>query len=346
MPYGTVNADVIQTSTSGGILGAGNASIMKNRIINGAMVIAQRTTSAVTTDNSFPVDRFNVWNGTSQGQFSAIQDSSAPVGFVNSLKYTVTTADSSLNTDEYSSINQRIEGYNISDLGWGTANAKTVTLSFWANCSLTGTFGGAIVNSDQSRSYPFSYTISSANTWTQISVTIPGDTTGTWLTTNGIGMQLRFGMYAGSDYTSAAGTWVAANRFGCTGMTQVMATLNATFFVTGVQIEVGSSATGFEYRIYGTELMNCQRYFYRKTSDTVTDALVIPSPYNLTATNAWAAWWHPVTMRTIPTYSNGASFAGGSPATVNPGIRHLIMQFTNGTYYIQGTTTFDVSAEL
>jgi hypothetical protein len=245
---------------------------MKNRIINGAMVIAQRTTSAVTTDNSFPVDRFNVWNGTSNGVFSAIQSSSAPIGFINSLLYTVTTADSSLAVDEYSSINQRIEGYNIADLGWGTANAKTVTLSFWANCSLTGTFGGAVVNSDQSRSYPFSYTISSANTWTQISVTIVGDTTGTWLTTNGIGMQLRFGMYAGSNYTSAAGTWVAANRFGCTGMTQVMGTLNATFYITGVQLEVGSSATGFEYRQYTTELNLCQRYFTTGNSTTTGGA--------------------------------------------------------------------------
>jgi len=346
MPYGTVNADVIQTSTSGGILGAGNASIMKNRIINGAMVIDQRNAgAAVTANDSYAVDRFLNQNDT-DGAFSAQQDSSAPAGFVNSLKWTITAADTSLGATQRCAIQHRIEGYNIADLNWGTANAKTVTLSFWTRSSLTGTFGGSLQNSAANRSYPFTYTISAADTWEYKTITVAGDTTGTWLTTNGIGLRIYFGLGVGSTYSGTASAWAGADYRSVTGATSVVGTNGATFYITGVQLEVGSSATGFEYRMYGQELANCQRYFYRKTSDTVTDALVIPAPYNLTATNAWAAWWHPVTMRAIPTYSNGASFAGGSPATVNPGIRHLIMQFTNGTWYIQGTTTFDVSAEL
>jgi hypothetical protein len=350
MPYGTVNADVIQTSTSGGILGAGNASIMKNRIINGAMVIDQRNAGAsvtIASGTTYTLDRWATV-ATQSSKFTVQQNAGSvtpPVGFANYLGITSLSAYS-VGASDYFNIAQKIEGYNVADLQWGTANAKTVTLSFWVRSSLTGTFGGVITNSAQDRSYPFTYTISSANTWTQASITIAGDTSGTWLTTNGTGLWLLFGLGVGSTYSGTAGSWAGTAYLSATGATSVVGTNGATFYITGVQLEVGISATGFEYRIYGTELMNCQRYFYRKTSDTVTDALVIPSPYNLTATNAWAAWWHPVTMRTIPTYSNGASFAGGSPATVNPGIRHLIMQFTNGTYYIQGTTTFDVSAEL
>ena len=351
MPYGTVNADVITTSTAGGVLGAGNASIMKNRIINGAMTISQYNgTSSVSIDNTknqYYIDRWAIQNNTGSAVFSYQQVTTAPTGFNNSLKITVTTADGALSATNKAQIYQPIEGFNFADFGWGTANAKTITISFWVQSSVTGTFGGALNNESQNRSYPFTYTINSANTWEYETITIAGDTTGTWTgATNGIGVYVNFSLGAGTSRSGTAGAWNSNWNTSATGATNLLATNGATFYITGVQLEVGSSATGFEYRIYGTELANCQRYFYRKTSDTVTDALVIPAPYNLTATNAWAAWWHPVTMRAIPTYSNGASFAGGSPAQVNPGIRHLIMQFTNGTWYIQGTTTFDVSAEL
>ena len=346
MPYGTVNADVIQTSTSGGILGAGNASIMKNRIINGAMMISQYngTSSATPVHDGYSIDRYK-WVLSQASKVTTQQSSTAPTGFINSMLVT-SSAATTVGTSDYFSFEQDIEGLNVGDLGWGTASAKTVCLSFQVYSSLTGTFGGALRNSSGGRSYPFSYTISSANTWTQISVTVAGDTSGTWLTTNGIGLRVNWGLGVGSTYSGTAGAWNSNNNISSTGAVNFVSTSGATFYITAIQLEVGANATGFEYRMYGTELMNCQRYFYRKTSDDVTDALVIPAPYNLTATNAWAAWWHPVTMRAIPTYSNGASFAGGSPATVNPGIRHLIMQFTNGTWYIQGITTFNVSAEL
>jgi hypothetical protein len=247
----------LQGATQGGIYG------MKNRIINGAMVIDQRNAgAAVTASGAFPVDRFFVQNST-DGAFSAQQDSSTPVGFVNSLKFTTTTADGSLAATQFSRAVQRIEGFNCADLNWGTANAKTVTLSFWVRSSLTGTFGGALSNSAFNRSYPFTYTISVADTWEQKSVTIAGDTTGTWLTTTGIGIEVNFGLGVGTTYSGTAGAWAGAGYLSATGATSVVGTNGATFYITGVQLEVGSTATSFDYRPYGTELALCQRYYYK-----------------------------------------------------------------------------------
>jgi hypothetical protein len=239
---------------------------LKNRIINGDMRIDQRNAGAsVTTNGAFPVDRFIVQNST-DGAFSAQQDTSAPVGFVNSLKYTTTTADGTLTTTQNSSILNRIEGYNVSDLAWGTASAKTVTLSFWVRSSLTGTFGGALRNADNSRSYPFTYTISLANTWEYKTVTIAGDTTGTWLTNNSIGIAVLFGLGAGPNVSGTSGSWASTNYVSATGAVSVIGTLNATFYITGIQLEIGTSATPFERRLYNQELANCQRYYYRMTN--------------------------------------------------------------------------------
>ncbi len=203
----------------------------RNRIINGAMMIAQRGTSAVTSSGSYPVDRFSITN-TTDGAFSGQQDTTAPTGFVNSLKYTVTTADSSLASTQVAFVRHKIEGTNVSDLAWGSASAKTVTLSFQVRSSVTGTFGGALRNSADDRSYPFTYSISSANTWETKSVTIAGDTSGTWLTTTGIGIQIIFSLGSGSSRVGTAGAWATAEYTGATGETNLMATLNATWYIT------------------------------------------------------------------------------------------------------------------
>jgi hypothetical protein len=232
----------------------------RNRIINGDMRIAQRGTGAFTTTGDYPVDRFLVANAT-DGAFSAQQDSSAPTGFVNSVKVTTTTADATLTTTQNIQFTHRIEGTNIADLGWGTANAKIVTLSFWVRSSLIGTFGGALRNSASDRSYPFTYNISVADTWEQKTVTIVGDTTGTWLTTTGIGINVFFGLGAGPDRSGTAGAWNSNNNVSATGAVSVIGTLNATWYITGVQLEVGSVATPFERRDYGRELIMCQRYY-------------------------------------------------------------------------------------
>jgi hypothetical protein len=239
----------------------------KNRIINGAMVIDQRNAGAsvTITDTSsltYTLDRWTAY-GSAASKFSVQQNAGSvtpPNGFINYFGATSLSAYSVVSGDSFT-IQQAIEGLNVSDLGWGTADAKTVTLSFWVRSSLTGTFGGSLRNSNVTRSYPFTYTISSANTWEYKTVTIAGDTSGTWLTTNGIGIRLCFSIGSGSTFSGTAGAWAGSNFTTATGATSVVGTNGATFYITGVQLEVGSTATSFDYRPYGTELALCQRYY-------------------------------------------------------------------------------------
>jgi len=202
MAYGTVNADVVQSSVSGVSLGAGNATLMKNRIINGAMNIQQYGTGsfANTGSNTYVVDRFYMY-GNVASKFTAQVNAGSvtpPVGFSNYLGFTSSSAYSVASGDIFYAA-QKIEAFNVADLGWGTANAKTVTLSFWAYSSLTGTFGGSLLGPSFSYAYPFSYSIPVANTWTQISITIPGPTGGTWNgATNSVGLLVGFGLGVGT----------------------------------------------------------------------------------------------------------------------------------------------------
>ena len=244
----------------------------KNRILNGQMAIDQRNAGAsVTVSDStkqYTVDRWSAFE-TTDGVVTAQQVSDAPTGFINSLKITTTTADSSLSANQRLQFSQDIEGLNVSDLGWGTANAKTITLSFWVKSSLIGTFGGSLANSAADRSYVFTYSIPTASTWTQISVTIAGDTSGTWLTTNGIGIRVYFGLGVGTDFQGSAGSWAGALYLAPSGAVSVIGTLNATWQLSGVQLEKGSTATSFDYRPYGTELSLCQRYFEKSYDQSV-----------------------------------------------------------------------------
>jgi hypothetical protein len=260
MAYGILNVDQIVPSVVGSSLGAGNASTLKNRIINGAMVISQYngTSSVTPTNNAYVMDRYAVYMSAAS-KFTTQQSTTAPAGFNNSLLVTSSSAYS-IGSSDFFGVYQRIEGYNVADLGWGTANVKTVTLSFWVQSSLTGTFGGSFINGSFNYSYPFTYSIPVANTWTQISVTIAGPTSGTWNITNAIGLVVIFGLGMGSTYSGTAGSWSANQYFSATGATSLVGTNGATFYITGVQLEVGSSATGFEYRQYTTELALCQRY--------------------------------------------------------------------------------------
>jgi hypothetical protein len=247
---------------------AASPYVLKNRIINGDMRIDQRNAGASVTVNSnsqnfYDVDRFYGIAQSADGVFTLQQNTSVPTGqgFVNSMKATITTADASIGATQQYWIGQEVEGYNVADLQYGTANAKTVTLSFWVNCSVTGTFSGCFMNSASDRSYPFTYTISAANTWEQKTITIAGDTTGTWLTTNGTGISVQWSFGAGSSRSGTANTWAAARYHGATGATALISTLSATFYITGVQLEQNTSATPFERRLYNQELANCQRYF-------------------------------------------------------------------------------------
>ena len=252
----------------------------RNRVINGAMRIAQRGTSTVSAVSGgpdvYPVDRFHAFVDTTSAVPTLQQSSDVPTGqgFLNSIITTITTADSSLSGGELVGIRQIIEGHNISDLEWGTASAKTATLSFWAKSSIAGLHSGVVVNGDWTRTYAFSYTLSSANTWQYITITVPGITTGTWGNGTDRGIQIVFNLGAASGRLATAGTWTttAEVRIGATGSVQLANTLNATFFLTGVQFEVGSSATTFERRPYGTEFELCQRYFQVLMSGQFCDA--------------------------------------------------------------------------
>jgi hypothetical protein len=235
----------------------------RNRIINGDMRIDQRNAGASVTPatSAFPVDRWRAEEDT-DGEYTIEQVQDAPAGFVDSLKVTVTTADGTIGATQTATLQQRIEGNNVADFGLGTANAKTFTLSFWVKSSLTGTFGGGFSNAAENRSYAFTYTISVADTWEYKTVTVAGDTTGTWQTGTSTGLRVNFGFAAGTTYSQTAGSWSAdAKYFSATGAVNVLGTLSATWYITGVQLEVGSVATPFERRPYGTELALCQRYF-------------------------------------------------------------------------------------
>ena len=238
-----------------------NNVTFRNKIINGAMVIDQRNAgAAVTATNSYPVDRFFISN-TTDGTFSAQQSTTTPAGFKNSTAITITSADASLTTTQRLVYRHNIEGYNIADFAFGTASASAITISFWVRSSLTGTFGGSIENSAEDRAYVFTYTINSANTFEYKTITIAGDTSGTWVTDNGIGMRIWFGLGVGPTFSGTAGSWGSTPYYSATGAVSVVGTNGATFYITGVQLEAGTTASPFEYRQYGTELALCQRYF-------------------------------------------------------------------------------------
>ena len=297
------------TFGDGSIVSSGSQGF-KNKIINGAMMIDQRNAGASVTpaDGVYTLDRWSTI-ATAASKLSIQQNAGsvstlATGGFLNYLGITSLSAYS-VGAGDVFGIQQRIEGFNTSDLQWGTANAKTVTLSAWVYSSLTGTFGGSIINSAANYSYPFTYTISTANTWTQISITITGPTAGTWIgATNGIGVQVNFGVGGGATYSGTAGAWAAQQKYTATGAVSVVGTNGATFYITGVQLEKGTTASSFEFRSYQKELMLCQRY-YCKSYDIGTAPATANKPgalftYQVSNNAAWNARF-PVNMRTAAT---------------------------------------------
>ncbi len=281
-----------------------------NRIINGAMMIDQRNAGASVTanDDVYPVDRFKFsTNLTSKG--TGQQSSTAPAGFTKSILFTSSSAYSVGSSDKLV-LQQRIEGFNVADLAWGTASAQTITISFWVRSSLTGTFGGSVYNASGDRCYVFSYTINAANTWEQKSVTIAGDTSGTWATNSSVGLFLNLSMGAGTAQSAAAGSWGGTAYVSVTGATSVVGTNAATFYITGVQLEKGTAATGFASRPYGTELALCQRYF-QTYQRGVTGVATTPNTLNFCLTFV-------VPMRSSPSVSpSGAITATDTFAVSN-----------------------------
>jgi hypothetical protein len=282
----------------------------RNRIINGDMRIDQRNAGASVAAGAgstySTVDRWRT-ERSGGGAFTIQQVTTAPTGFQNSALVTVTTVDSSIAAGDFYDIQQFIEGFNVADLGWGTASAQAVTLSFWVRSSVTGTFAGGLGNGAADRSYVFTYAISAANTWEYKTVTIPGDTSGTWVTNNGRGMVLTYDFGNGSSYQAAAGSWVGQYAVATSGSVKLISTLSATWQVTGVQLEAGSVASPFERRDYGRELMLCCRYF--------ENVIWIVNGY-------WAQW-------------TGVEFYGAQyPFLVEKRASPSISNFTSGGYWV------------
>jgi hypothetical protein len=304
--------------------GISNPVNFRNRIINGDMQIDQRNDgSAVTSDGAFPLDRWKIVLGGG-GALSAQRSTTAPAGFTNSLYITTTTADTSLGTADEYSFRHAIEGFNVADLGWGTANAKSVTLSFKVRSSITGTYGGVLRNDASDRIYVFSYVINTANTFEDKSITIAGDTSGTWLTNNGIGIQIIFSLGAGSLRVASAGSWGTNGSIqGVTGQTQWISTLNSTFYITGVQLEAGEQASGFEFMPIDADLARCYRYYYQTVSSESIGVV-------FSATQASFKAKLPVTMRATPALTmptsgsfrgdvlNGNKASATAPVSANP----------------------------
>lgn len=304
-------ADLIANVNHGSSLGN------KNFIINSEMEVSQRGTSFDTSSGygAYTLDRW-MSGHTVTGKFSIAQVADAPTGFKYSLKATSASAYSAGTNEEFI-IRQKIEGQNCIPLALGTSSAKTVTLSFYVKSSLTGTFSGAFLNSAENRCYVFTYAISSASTWEKKEVTVALDTSGTWLTTNGIGLTLYFSLGAGSGLQATAGSWISTKDLTTSGSVNLVGTNAATWFITGVQLEIGEKATAFEHEPYERTLSKCQRYYTRWQADSAYDGFAIG--YWLVTTQFYGMYELPVQMRQEPTIAIGGSFvihSNGADTTI------------------------------
>jgi hypothetical protein len=328
-------------------LNGGQLAGSRNRIINGDMRIDQRNAGAsfTPTDSSYSLDRWK-FRVSQTSKLTVQQNAGAvtpPAGFSNYLGVTSSSAYAVTSTD-YFVLVQDIEGYNFSDFDFGTANAKTLTISFWVRSSITGTFNATIRNGASNRSYPVTYTISIANTWEQKIITVAGDTSGTWVgATNGTGLSVIFNLGCGSTFNGTSGSWQAGNYTSVSGATSVVGTNGATFYITGVQLEPGTVATPFERRSYGAELALCQRYYIK--SEQFITALCPYTPTSSTA-DLFADVQLPVTMRSVPTITLGTQTPGGGAASLQTkdGFRYgSIVGAANTAYSVSG---FNASIEL
>ena len=305
------------TNALTGVTGVNSGQIggSRNKIINGAMVIDQRNVGAsvTPTNGGYQIDRYQTFTENSDGVFTVQRVADAPAGFINSAKITVTTADASIGASQRYLFLQNIEGFNVSDLGFGAAEASAVTVSFWVKASVTGASGGSLSNAAFNRTYPFSYTINSASTWEHKKITIAGDTSGTWSTDNSVGLRVMFGIGVGSSNSGSANAWAGAGYYQPTGAVNLISTLNATLNITGVQLEKGSTATEFEHRSYGEELALCQRYLYKSIGTQAYNAHGLGSVFAANQVDFITSY--PVQMRANATASFGGTVSAAKGTT-------------------------------
>lgn len=355
--YGTFStSNTYSQSQVDSKIGNSGAVSFRNKIINGDMKVNQRdsgTSTTPTVDGTYNLDRWQA-RLSQASKFSVQQNAGSvtpPAGFTNYLGITSASAYSVTSTD-YFAVAQPVEGLNASDLAWGTANAKPVTISAWVYSSLMGTFGGSLINYSNNRSYPFTYSISSANTWTQVSITVPGDTTGTWQTGILTGIKVWFGLGAGTSQSASAGSWAAGNYASATGAVSVVGTSGATFYITGVQLEKGTVATPYEVLPYQVQLAQCQRYYQQLGGLTIYD--IIRQGYSAGGATDSTTFSFP-SMRTIPTATKVGTWAVSNcsqPGVVQPSTNTLAIQISVSTtaafqWNTTGTSTYiTLSAEL
>ncbi len=286
----------------GGSYGTGGFVGMKNRIINGAMTVSQYNGSSSVTLSTgvYFIDRYYTNFNPGFGH-TGQQVTTVPTGnFTNSVKLTVGTGGTATAAQQARFV-QSIEGFNMADFGWGTANYQPVTLSFWVRSSVTGTYAVGFANDANNWSYVATYTISAADTWQYVTLTIPGTSSGTWVTNNGRGVKVAWGLGAGSNYQTTAGSWQAGEYYSVSGAANWIGTSGATFYITGVQLEKGSTATSFDYRPYGTELALCQRYYYRMVEQVSDQMVAVGMVRNAASNQGLFQVNFPVEMRTNPT---------------------------------------------
>jgi len=320
-----------------------------NMVVNGAMTVAQRGVSfSGLTASQFCLDRFSNDIGGG-GAITVAQSSTAPADFKNSMSLTVATADASIAGSDAYRITHAIEGQNVFQLNWGTSDAKSVTLSFWVRSSVTGTYGLGFANSAETENYIAEYNISSANTWEYKTITIEGRTSGTWLDTNGVGIGIRWDLGSGTNYNGTAGSWqtTGGKVYRTSSCVNWIATTGATFYITGVQLEVGDTATPFEHRSYGDELARCQRYFQRFGNLTGNTINGICNVNVRSATDKYAVIHHPVVPRAQPTvgYSSLSDFIlyAGSSSTTPTGFTYQGTTASGSTEIQINTNSFGSS---
>jgi len=318
----------------------------RNLIINGSMAIDQRnggSSVTPTADQTYVLDRFGAGLSVAS-KFSLEQTTTVPAGFKNSMKATVVSAYTP-GASEWFGFFQKVEGLNTSHLDFGTSNAKTLTLSFWVRSSVTGDYGFSLANSAQNRAYPVLYNISAADTWEHKTITIAGDTSGTWLTTNGVGLILLWSLGAGSSFLQTANAWGTGLGLGTTGQTNWITNAAATFYITGVQLELGETATPFEHRSYGDELARCQRYYVQLINGS-DHSVSIGSALGSGANQARAVVQFPVEMRSSPSIvsNSGTNYFtiegiisfNGPMLTTYKNTRAAMLYFSTGTTLTNG----------
>ena len=282
---------LIKVNTRGTIVEGGRRRLNPN----GAMLVSQRaTTKATLTDGYNCLDRVYTYK-SHDGVVEESQSTDTPNSdFYNSLKHRVTTADTSIAATQYHALSFRLEGNSVTQLGFGTSGAKKVTVSFWVKSSVAGAYGTCLRNLASNRFNMQTMTINSADTWEKKSITYTGDTSGTWPKDNTEGLQLQISQAMGSNYFgTSADTWVTNIDVSPSNQVNWLATVGNTFYITGLQIEEGDTATEFEHLSFAEELALCKRYFQVVRQGIMGECM---------NANGTCNWWYefPVQMRAVP----------------------------------------------